>query len=79
MLDCQTNKPVFAVDCNENKYGIVQDIAVLPTGNVWIALSTGVYSMDFRQKKINCDCKSANAKRFQTKSYQQKQDCNQLS
>jgi signal transduction histidine kinase/ligand-binding sensor domain-containing protein len=52
LLDCKTNKPVFAVDCNENKYGAVQDIAVLPSGYVWLALSTGIYSIDFIKKKL---------------------------
>lgn len=52
MLDCKINTPVIAVDCDENNYGVVQDIAVLPSGDVWIALSTGIYSINFINKKL---------------------------
>ncbi|MEP6467689.1 MAG: histidine kinase, partial [Parafilimonas sp.] len=50
LLNCTTNKPVFSVDCNEDNYGIIQDISVLPSGDVWIVLSTGIYSIDFHKK-----------------------------
>ncbi len=52
LLDCKTNKPLIAVDCSENKYGIVQDIAVLSKGDVWVALSTGIYSIDFNRREL---------------------------
>ncbi|MFZ1800547.1 MAG: histidine kinase [Chitinophagaceae bacterium] len=52
LIDCKTNKPVIAVDCSENKYGNVKDIAVLPSGDVWLALSKGIYSIDFNKREL---------------------------
>lgn len=52
LLDCKTNKLVISIDCNESRYGIIQDISVLADGNVWVALSNGIYSVDFIKKRL---------------------------
>ncbi|MEP6466495.1 MAG: histidine kinase, partial [Parafilimonas sp.] len=52
LVDCKTNQIIYSVNCNENDYGIIQDIIVLPSGDVWIALTNGIYSIDFKKRKL---------------------------
>jgi signal transduction histidine kinase/ligand-binding sensor domain-containing protein len=53
LLNCKTNKPSISVDCNESKYGIVNDIEVLAADDVWLALSSGIYNINFRKHKLD--------------------------
>ncbi len=48
----ENENELFSMDCNSKKYGMVQDIEELPDGDIWVAFSTGVYRIDFTDKKL---------------------------
>ncbi|MBV9963952.1 MAG: hypothetical protein JO072_17040 [Parafilimonas sp.] len=52
LLSCINNKSIFSVNYDADNLGVIQDIAVLPDGNVWILLSNGIYKIDFINKKL---------------------------
>jgi signal transduction histidine kinase/ligand-binding sensor domain-containing protein len=52
LLSCTTNKEMFSVDCDDTRFGSVQDITVLPDDSVWVSLSTGIYKIDFTNKNL---------------------------